>query len=448
VLATKPRVIVSGTSKEAPASGDARASAHRYLVYALPRGAGDTSTYIVDCGKFELHDVPLGSPESFLDFEGVVVFAGSFEAWGEDILDGPQITCLQPADLDLREREFFTALKAGKVVVFLVPHIRDRIVFSPVDPSYDLFRRVAARLGIGWKPLDAPIPYLNASLPEFNDYLGKYGAGYLRFPAYMLPSLDLTVVCEHQNDIYGLVVADRVFFLPCAFPKTHQQAVDSAVSALTSVLAYRKRLANEVPPWVVDFRFQRESCLVEEAGRLHARLEQVKSATVAYQQFKGALCLRSEPLVQAVLKLLREFLGIELEVEDKRIEDATLKDTDGKILAVTEIKGGNRNFGREDINQVDSHRERLGLPAQTPGILIMNTLMTATSLAEKDLPPHPDIIKKAVADNVLMVRTLDLLRYADGVESGTLKKKDLLNTLLHESGWMRVAEGQVETVKE
>ena len=115
---------------------------------------------------------------------------------------------------------------------------------------------------------------------------------------------------------------------------------------------------------------------------------------------------------------------------------------------MTEIKGGNRNFGREDINQVDSHRERLGLPAQTPGILIMNTLMTATSLAEKDLPPHPDIIKKAVADNVLMVRTLDLLRYADGVESGTLKKKDLLNTLLHESGWMRVAEGQVETVKE
>ena len=447
-MATKPRVIAPGTSKEAPAPGGARAGAHRYLAYALPRGASDTSTYIVDCGKFELHDVPLGSPESFLDFEGVVVFAGSFEAWGEDPLNGPEITCLLPADLDLREREFFTALKAGKVIVFLVPHIRDRIVFSPVDPSYDLFRRVAAQIGIGWKPLDEPIPYLNASIPEFNDYLDKYGAGYLRFPKFMLPDLDLTVVCEHKNDVYGLALADRVFFLPCAFPKVHQQAVDSAVSALKSVLAYRERLANEMPSWVVDLRFHRESSLLEEAARLHSQAEQAESAIAAYQEFKGALCLRSGPLVKAVLRLLREFLGIELEVEDKRIEDAMLKDAEGKILAVVEIKGVNRNFGREDINQVDSHRERLGLPAQTPGVLIMNTLMAATSLAEKDQPPHPDIIKKAVADNVLMVRTLDLLRYADGVESGSLKKDDFPNAILSGSGWMRVAGGQVETVKE
>jgi len=110
-------------------------------------------------------------------------------------------------------------------------------------------------------------------------------------------------------------------------------------------------------------------------------------------------------------------------------------------------KGVNKNFARKDINQVDSHRERLGLQADTPGILVMNTLMDAKSLAEKDQSPHPDIIKKAVTDNVLLIRTIDLLRFADGVEVGVFKKEDFLGILMSQSGWLKVAENKCEVVK-
>jgi hypothetical protein len=107
----------------------------------------------------------------------------------------------------------------------------------------------------------------------------------------------------------------------------------------------------------------------------------------------------------------------------------------------------NKNFSRQNINQVDSHRERLGLQLNTPGILVMNTHMDAESLAEKDEPPHPDIIKKAVTDNVLLVRTIDLLRFADGVDASIFKKEDLLAILMNQLGWLKVADRRYEVLK-
>jgi hypothetical protein len=153
-------------------------------------------------------------------------------------------------------------------------------------------------------------------------------------------------------------------------------------------------------------------------------------------------------LVDVVINIFEKFFGISLEKEEKFIEDAILKDDDGNIKGVFEIKGVNRNFARKDINQVDSHRERLDLNPDTTGILVMNTLVNAKSLTEKDQPPHPDIIKKAIADNVLLVRTIDLLRFADGVEAGILKKEDFLAMLISRSGWLKVADSRCEVVEE
>ena len=65
-----------------------------------------------------------------------------------------------------------------------------------------------------------------------------------------------------------------------------------------------------------------------------------------------------------------------------------------------------------------------------------------------DEAPHPDIIKKAVQDNVLLVRTLDLLRYADLVENERIAKDGFLTTILNESGWLKVEDGAATVVTE
>lgn len=135
-----------------------------------------------------------------------------------------------------------------------------------------------------------------------------------------------------------------------------------------------------------------------------------------------------------------------LVVDDRCVDDATLRGDGDSIIAVFEMKGVKRNFSRADVGQVDAHRERLGLPAGTPGILIMNTMMVADSLKAKDQAPHPDIIKKAVAEHVVLIRTLDLLRLADAAEAGDLDREQFRRDLLRDSGWMTWKEGRLSVI--
>jgi CheY-specific phosphatase CheX len=83
---------------------------------------------------------------------------------------------------------------------------------------------------------------------------------------------------------------------------------------------------------------------------------------------KGILSFQSDPLVAAIVSILESLFGIQLKVDDKRIEDASIVDESGKILAVVEIKGLKGDVKREHINQLDNHRERLELDQSVPGI--------------------------------------------------------------------------------
>jgi hypothetical protein len=254
------------------------------------------------------------------------------------------------------------------------------------------------------------------------------------------------VICGARHFL-SITLLEKFFFLPCINPSTHKQAVDAAAAATKSVIAYRKRISKEKPQWISEFSFSQEQSLINDAKDLQQRLNQIETKIDSYRNYKGALCYRSDPLVDIVINIFQKFFDINLFKEEEFLEDASLKDESGSRTAVFEVKGVNSNFSRQNINQVDSHRERLGLQPNTPGILVMNTLMNAKSLNEKDQSPHPDIIKKAVTDNVLLLRTLDLLRYADGVEAGIFKKEDFLDILLGQSGWLKVGDNKCEIVK-
>ena len=81
-----------------------------------------------------------------------------------------------------------------------------------------------------------------------------------------------------------------------------------------------------------------------------------------------------------------------------------------------------------------------------PGVLIMNTIMSAESLTDKDQHPHPDIVKKAAADNVLLIRTLDMLRCADLCQRGKLNKEDFRRAILTRAGWLKAADDGIEII--
>ncbi len=418
----------------------------RYVAYGLPHGPESASVWTQE--GFDLYELPLGSTQSFLDYDAVVLFAGAFETvdrsgWYNE----PRMRCAAPQDLDLREREFYTGIGRNLTVVFLVPRLPETVGHRAVNPQCDLFRRVLKGKRIRWSRLEAAEPHISQIVPEFKDFVERFGSAYVRFFLDQGRPEFARVICRINAKVLGFELATKAFFVPCVQPQTHEQAVEMAAQAVRAAIAYRERMKRAYPKWIARFRFTQEAALREQADDLRRQLTEVEAGIDRYADFKGLLCLRSDPLVETVQRLLVEFFDIKIESEDERIEDATLKDDDGNILAVFEIKGINGNFRRQDVNQVDSHRERLELTSETPGILIMNTCMTVQSLTEKDRPPHPDIISKSVADNVLLMRTLDLLKYADYVEAGKLEKESLRAMLLSEAGWLKVENDRAELVK-
>lgn len=162
-------------------------------------------------------------------------------------------------------------------------------------------------------------------------------------------------------------------------------------------------------------------------------------------RLKGVLCWRGDVLAEKVIEILAE-LGVPVEVDEKCIEDGRLVRTDGELYGVIEIKGVNGSIKRAMIAQVDGHRERQGLPPTAPGILIVNTRANAELLEGKEEDIHPDIVTKAVSDNVLLVRTIDLLRIYAHVMSGKLARQELHHHLDTSSGWLKATPSGIELV--
>ena len=419
----------------------------QFLAYALPRAPNDNGSRVKTFDTFILHDEPLGSTVSFLDYDGVVLLAGAFERVQSSSMEPPTMVCASSSDLDLREREFFSCLQYGKPIIFLVSHLAHTIGYSIVSPQCDLFRRFAQNLSLECVHHERAAPSVESIAPEFRDYITRFGTGYVEFGLSEDYKHHFRQLCKTSQSVFGLVFAGKVFLLPSAVTKTEGQLDQIIVAAITAVLAYRKRMSSQMPAWVNDFVFTHEDALRTKLEEHQKQALDLEGKIGRYEDFKGALCYQSQPLVNVISDLMQYFLGIDLSLGDKYIEDATLRDDQDKILAVFEIKGVKGNFSRNNVNQVDSHRERLGVAPDTPGVLIMNTFMDADSLKEKDQPPNPDIIKKAAADRVLLMRTLDLLRYANAVEGGAVTKQEFMNTILSESGWLRLDNSKVTVIR-
>jgi hypothetical protein len=410
----------------------------RILAYGLPHGANEEpSSRVVTVDTLDIADFAIGHPASFLDYDLVVLFAGAFEhvevyPYSHEIRYFSQ-------DLDRRHREFFTMLKNRKVFIFLLAPIRRTIGAEMIDPQIDLFRRVTEAFKLTWAPTDQPIGHLRADIADFAQYIDRHGTAHLRLHIPYDLRESCKVISAFTDEVAaGFSFDDRIFFLPARIPNDHGDALQIAACAVHCVLKYRWRMSEELPDWVSEFTFLTEASLRTEVKDLEGRLYETYQKIGELEKLKGVLCFQSDPLVSAVCKILREVFGLRLDETDEHIEDVKILGDNDTVLAMVEIKGVSRNFSREDVNQVDSHRERRGLSPGTPGILIMNTMRNAGSVAAKGERPHPDIIKKAVGDNVLMIRTVDLLRYVNLVQGGKASAKQFQELVLSQPGWLEV----------
>ncbi len=78
----------------------------------------------------------------------------------------------------------------------------------------------------------------------------------------------------------------------------------------------------------------------------------------------------------------------------------------------------------------------------------MNVKMNAASLELKDLEVASEQIKKAVADKILIIRTLDLLNLIFLEDAGKISKDKIIEIFQKECGWLKSTQESYEIKKD
>ena len=102
------------------------------------------------------------------------------------------------------------------------------------------------------------------------------------------------------------------------------------------------------------------------------------------------------------------------------------------------MKGVNGNVTPSDLAHVVSHRKQAGKDDDFPALFIANTFANTEKVEKRQI--EPNVRQRAKADNVLVMRTLDLARFYDGMVKGLagFTLDDFWALLRSGGGWLQV----------
>lgn len=131
------------------------------------------------------------------------------------------------------------------------------------------------------------------------------------------------------------------------------------------------------------------------------------------------------------MEILRDYFQLDLHSQEEFIEDAIIYAGD-KPSSVVEIKGVNGGLKRDHVNQVDSHRERLGIPPEVPGLLVINDFTDIDSLADRKAKSfEPMHVGHAEKLNIKILRTTTFLEIIRKFESERDRGQKLIQLCSH-----------------
>lgn len=275
----------------------------------------------------------------------------------------------------------------------------------------DLARRIANRT-FQWTQPCKPYPQLKSKTDEFGKFFTQYGIAQTELTLPYGNALLRTLATDSRGDkTYAAEAAGRAFFLPLKILSRTGELAEILKTAAEAIILYKKRNDLYLPKWVEDIQFKTETRLLAEQECLQRRLQETTNDLARWERHKAVLTASGRSLNEVVVDVLRNFFGLQLKSEEAYIEDAMIYSTDGSShLYVVEIKGVTAGIKREQINQLDSHRERLGLDHSLPGLLIINDFCdTAGMEARKKKPVDEQHLAHATRLNVRILRTTSLI---------------------------------------
>lgn len=417
---------------------------------------GEYSNYAYD---FHRHSVDLIDPTDSIDFsgaKGLIIKQGIYESIhkaGGIVYGSKSIIYIEcdPNHILRDKNQLFNLVRNGGWVCFLTEVMANNLSqYGGDDKSItdtDLAKVVLNELKISWRAIDAKTN-IASSYGEFNNYLSKYGIAQTRFDLHQCDRP--TRVISNPGAVVAFEVEGAIFFLP--FLPTGlapRDAVELVDDIIDSIETYRKDHIYEIPEWVDEFRFLCEDDLDGVISKLEFQLADKRKELNEIRQYKSILSCKGDPLRDKVADILQNYFGLRVQTIEQFNEDIRLISDSGCPEGVIEVKGTTKGVTREHINQVDTHREKIGLSVSAPAILIINSALAKDSLSDKIASPlAQEQIEHAVRNKVLIIRTVDLLFLMKNLEKKSIseRRQTILKYFKSSYGWLKVDNSGIKLI--
>ncbi len=306
----------------------------------------------------------------------------------------------------------------------------------------DLVKIFLQRRNISVSTFNQPINTLLSKTNEFSEYFRLPFSAALSCIGSTLKNQDVcrTIATFKHGDkefVVGFEFNQQEFYIPMYCKRLELNKLIDIIHDLSkSISSYISKNKVTIPQWVNDaFRFSREEELKERELELEKTLIETKNQLAILEKYKCILVTSGEFLRQEILDVLSKYFGLTIDPTDIGEEDAKILDDKGEIITFLEIKGVNQGVKEKYIHQICANRA--DFDSTKKGLLIINTLMQEEDIEKRlDNRPSQKLLDLANYHNVIVIRTVDLLKLMITTDNMTLeeRRKALLDIILNQSG--------------
>ncbi|MBE3128423.1 MAG: hypothetical protein IMZ60_01960 [Actinobacteria bacterium] len=363
----------------------------------------------------------------FQDYDGVVIFQGIWDQSQRDLLDK-------------RIKEVFHLYKKNSFICFLADkNVEER--------AFDLANQIFRKMLPGISCTDVGKFYnLKIYRDELKAYMDEYGIPNLMFNIYSDKGYEVIISKLDTKEVAGFCFNGKIFYLPCHIVHRDEESMKRLFTLLCNgLVSLYKKYQWTIPEWANDYKFIKEIKLINNKKEREKELSEINKKINVFMNYKRVLILSDNQLKEAVADMLERGFRFRVDRKEEFIEDLKIsyynKEEKKYYKALVEVKGVNRNVDRQSINELDSHRDRRNLKSNFPGILIANTFIkSSNSIKNKDKPISNDQIEHARRNNILILRTIDLIRALNIIINDDQKYPFLVKKLFTEKGWLEVKD--------
>jgi hypothetical protein len=344
-----------------------------------------------------------------------------------------------------RERQVFNLLRDGKWICFLVGEITDQIAQGlHSEPIFDtdLCKRILNAFMIDRRRryrLEIPLD-LKVRDEEFELYMKRYGRPTTVFELPQDLPMERHAIAWLGGAVVGMEIDAQLFFLPFESSRQTLGVATDIVSLLAPAISqYRRDRITPVPDWVDEFHFKSEEPLYLEVNDLLGKLNRLESELASWKDYKAILAGSGIYLRNKIVALFESVFGLKVQCIDREERFLVLKDDDSPV-ALVQSEGTEGPVQTASIERVAQARAEHHLSESFPAALLINNDMAITNIGERSATSvAPEVLQAAVRQNVLVIRTIDLLFLFNHLEKSPNKKSRMLHLLTSGGGWLKAS---------